>query len=373
MADESPQEREERLGRQEERLQRQHARVQEGRSSRPLGVGGTLSGIGGFFAEHKTMLIIGGAVAAGVVILWYIYQQNQSSSGNTANEQGSLGNAGYQDSGVAYALTQLGQQLNNLQNATTQAVSSTTPATQPSSTDNTSTSNVATTPSNTQSGTSTGSGGFTLPTFPNGSVFYKGAQGRWWYAINQPGVNVSKSLLNNLFPAGTTFQQQGQNGPLTYTLPGGTPTLFPFPVLSGPPAFTQTRAFLQATGQTVPQTIPRVKTQGSKIKLPLASHSPLRSYLHLDPTNPRSYTMDLSHKSFFRSPGRFVSQFHVRRPPGGSVVLPAMSTAVSERPFTIPFGTIGVLRSSGLPTIPYIAEGQSRQVMGTESTYARGS
>lgn len=84
---------------------------------------GELSGKGFFsnLGEHKVMLI--GSIV-GILFVIYVIAKGRSTatSGSTANspvdqsgtQQGSLGNSGYQDSGVAYALTQLGQQLNNL-------------------------------------------------------------------------------------------------------------------------------------------------------------------------------------------------------------------------------------------------------------------
>lgn len=114
MADESPSEREERLQRQEERLQHQHERVKEMRTMpKTSSVGSALAGIGSFFGEHK--LIVAAVIGFGVVA-YIIMRNRQTSVPNSAVAQpGSLGNSGYQDSGTAYALTNLGQELNNLQ------------------------------------------------------------------------------------------------------------------------------------------------------------------------------------------------------------------------------------------------------------------
>lgn len=131
MADETPGEREQRLQMAEERLQKQHQRTMESRQN-PPSTGGVGAGVGGFFAtlgDHKFILI--GAVL-GIAIVAYVIFKGRASSQNTANQQGALGNAGYQDSGVAYALTQLGQQLNNLQ-ATMSAPPTTNPTVPPPS------------------------------------------------------------------------------------------------------------------------------------------------------------------------------------------------------------------------------------------------
>lgn len=112
MSEETPAEREERLQRAEERLGKQHNRLME---QPPSGGGGGGGGFKGFFSnlgEHKVMLI--GAIV-GIAFVIYVIYKGRVNPTTTANQQGSLGNAGYQDSGVAYALTQLGQQLNNLQ------------------------------------------------------------------------------------------------------------------------------------------------------------------------------------------------------------------------------------------------------------------
>jgi hypothetical protein len=96
---------------------------------------GVMSTVTNFIGDHVALVI---GVTIGVVLIGYVVLKRQGTSpaanvGTSATSAGcvdangqavdcsssqavgSLGNAGYQDSGVAYALTQLGQQMNNLQ------------------------------------------------------------------------------------------------------------------------------------------------------------------------------------------------------------------------------------------------------------------
>lgn len=137
MADESPQEKEERLQKQEERLQKQHARVQEARSSAGSGGGGGhgggLSGIAAFIGEHKWW-VLGAAVGFGVVA-FVLAKSNSGNSGSTSqtgtNASPDYSQAGYQSQGEAYAFDQLTQGLNNLTTLMQQYLSQTAPGTPP--------------------------------------------------------------------------------------------------------------------------------------------------------------------------------------------------------------------------------------------------
>jgi hypothetical protein len=126
MADETPQEKEERLQKQEERLQKQHVRLKE-RASLPKGGGSSGGGGGGgkgfgevfsFLAEHKiTMFVVGGVAVLAAVIYFINSSGNGNNTGSTsANTPTQLANSGYQDAGTAYALDQLTTELQNIQN-----------------------------------------------------------------------------------------------------------------------------------------------------------------------------------------------------------------------------------------------------------------
>jgi hypothetical protein len=141
MADETPQEQEERLNRREERLARQHERLKDpppkggggssgGRSGGGIGAG--LAGIGAFFAEHKITVVI--VAVAGAIVLIGLYLQNKNSSttaANAANTTGQAQNPAYQDVGTAMSLDQLTQQLNAIQQQLANQNTTTTTPTKP--------------------------------------------------------------------------------------------------------------------------------------------------------------------------------------------------------------------------------------------------
>ncbi len=170
----------------------------------------TEGGLRGFFDEHRTPIVVIGLIASAIAIYVFIRGRGATST-NTANSPassqqtlggtaGSLGNAGYQDSGTAYALTQLGQQLNNLQ----ATLSATPPPTVPTPT-----------PTPTPPPT-TGQGIIhsIAPLLPAGSTIKAGRQGRIW-GVTPAGKDVllfstwGTPQGSALLPRGTKLVQGG--------------------------------------------------------------------------------------------------------------------------------------------------------------------
>src|SRR4051812_20954002 len=94
----------------------------KGQSPPPKTGGGEVAGAVGsglleFLGAHKIAIIVVGGIAVVIVFVIAMQGQNATTSGNTntANQQGSLANSGYQDAGTAYALTQLTSQLDSIQ------------------------------------------------------------------------------------------------------------------------------------------------------------------------------------------------------------------------------------------------------------------
>ena len=214
MADETPAEREERLQRQEERLAKQHERLSNPPPARGGGGGGGgkfLAGIGGFIGEHKIIVIgIGLGIVAFVIYMSY---RNSNNTTNGSNAQGSLGNAGYQDQGTAYALTQLSQQMDALQNQLDKLNNPTSPP--PGSTP----------PPPSQIGwPTTALAGMKIWQGTQSHNIFFGPKGP------QPG-RTNQTALSSLFPAGTTFRVSGNQ--LFYTEPGGTEQTAPITLVPG--------------------------------------------------------------------------------------------------------------------------------------------
>jgi hypothetical protein len=132
LGSESPSEKEDRLQKREQRLERQHERVKEMRQLPKEGGGGgpsmgSSNKLTQYISEHRWEFAIG---LIATVLVGYVFFRAQSgsagtsttvgstnaASGGSANNQGSLAAAGYDTSGVAYALTQESQQLTDLQN-----------------------------------------------------------------------------------------------------------------------------------------------------------------------------------------------------------------------------------------------------------------
>jgi hypothetical protein len=224
LGSESPSEKEGRIQKREERLERQHERVKEMRQLPKEGAGGggpnmgSNSKIGQYISEHRWEFAIG---LIATVVVGYIFFRAQSgsagttatvgstnaASGGSANNQGSLAAAGYDTSGVAYALTQESQQLTDLQNQlNTQGI--------PATTTNTNTTNIT---------NSTVPLQWSLPPiFPSGTTI-SGSAKLGEYATTPGGTKVT--LLNpgggaGLLPQGTIVQQGG-SGRWWYTEPGG--------------------------------------------------------------------------------------------------------------------------------------------------------
>lgn len=344
MAEETPSEREERLQRQEERLKSQHERLSNPPPARESGGGGggALSGIGTFFAEHKVAVIVTGGILLVAVVIYYLSQQGaQGSAATPSNEQGSLGNAGYQDQGVAYALTQLGQQLNNLNTAFSNVAQGGTTTTPPATTPPAGTTDTGTNPPPTQGGTGqTASAPFNLDLSQFGNMtFFKGAQGRFWAATDTPG-NMSKTNLSQFFPEGTTFSQQGRNGPLWYTVPGFSPQQFPFQVTSNPNTLNFTPAWYKATGSTPPKTGGGTVPTFAQTRIAVKNkqvHSPGSNLAFTMQTPPHT---DLYHNGFVRESMTGSQHFGVIRPLGKFVYAPRVA---HFKPIVMP-ATISMLR-----------------------------
>ncbi len=91
---------------------------------------------------------------------------------------------------------------------------------------------------------------FTPPTVPAGQKIWAGllnANGtrRYWIGTSQ----TQQSLLNDLFPAGTTFRSSG--GTLYYTLPGGTETAFGTKLSAVPPKTISSNTQVAKTAATI--------------------------------------------------------------------------------------------------------------------------
>jgi hypothetical protein len=199
MAEESPSEREDRLQRAEERLQKQHTRLSD--PPPKTSVGSTFGGVASFFGEHKMLIFIGIGIAVVIYVLFQSRNNNASNTNSTSQTAGtgSLANAGYQDQGTAYALTQLGQQLNNL------------------------TAIVGNPP--------TGATGPTGPAGPAGPAGKPGPTG----PAGKPPPNPYVGILSS-WPFGTpTFGKKVKIGTTTYEIGGGTHGVFAWgvPVPSG--------------------------------------------------------------------------------------------------------------------------------------------
>lgn len=257
------------------------------------------TGVGEFVSEHKTLaLVTGGAIVLAFVISYIVQQQNAAtSSTGTSSSTSPTDTTGTSDSGVAYALTQLGQQLNNLNTAFSNVASGGTTTTTPPATTPPANSNPPPPTITTAPPPASFSIASILQTILKpGRYVWKGASGtgRWWY-----GSPSNQMSLNTLFPAGTTLTQNGENGPLYYTLPGGTPQLLLASALSGPPPKTGSTSPSSSIKQTSTSSGPVYTFAQTQITNNQPTHSPVRSYLALTPQTPR--TVDLYHNSFVRS------------------------------------------------------------------------
>ena len=179
--------------------------------------GGANSKLMGYIREHRWEFIIG---IIATVIVGYVFFRAQSGSAGTSgnagasnaapggslNNQGSLAAAGYDTSGVAYALTQESQQLTDLQNQlNTMGVPGTT----------TNTTNVT----NTQVPAKWS----LAPVFGSGTKIFQNATGAW---MAQTSSGQSYTLLgpksapgSGILPQGTVIEKGGQ-GRYWYVEPG---------------------------------------------------------------------------------------------------------------------------------------------------------